>query len=358
MKIKYELIQNTIIYTLSIVFILFLILVINKFMFPYYDYANSQLTLVDRGINIIDTSGAQLGKDDIDQYRSYIDRVKYVHKIESYIVSIYIISGLMVLILSITNKIKLIETNLQTSISKLENLESIELNNEYSEINTINANINQAIIKIQAKDQARVELHENMVHDIMTPIHILKGNVELVNSGIDINLQVINEQISRLENLAKLNVLTQEHPNKRITGNNIIEYIELLKLINSSVNITSHISEEIEFITKTEYLYRIIDNIIDNAIKHGKPDNITISLIDHQHYIELSIANDGIPIANHDLEKLFERSYSQSGSGFGLDIVQSLIQHLDYQIAVSSNAQKTEFTVQIPKTGNSLQQIN
>lgn len=351
MKIKYELIQNTIIYTLSIIFILFLILVINKFMFPYYDYANSQLTLVDRGINIIDARGTPIGKDDIEQYHSYVARVKYFHKMESYIVVVYIICGLIVLIFSITNKIKLIETNLQTSILKLENLETIKLNNKYSEINRINANINQAIFKIKAKDQARFELHENMVHDIMTPIHILKGNIELVNNGIDINLQVINEQISRLENLAKLNVLTQEQPKILITGPSIIEYIELLKLINSGVNISTNISEEIEIVTKTEYLYRIIDNIIDNAIKHGKPDNITVSLIEKQNYIVLSIANDGIQIEKQDLEKLFERNYSQSGSGLGLDIVQNLAKQLGYQITVSSTPKETEFSIQIPKTG-------
>lgn len=351
MKIKYELVQNIILLFLSIIMLSMIMLVFNKLMYPDYDFIQSQLTLLDRGINIIFSDGRPIDKQQIAEYQNYVYKVDSVKHTQIQIIISYIVLGLVLLIYSIVKKIALIESIVNNGIDNLESLQLSTSDSKYTEIQRLNSKFDKAVNKILQNDAMRVELYENMVHDFVTPLHILKGNLELLNKGINIDINVLNKQVERLEHLAKINIQSQVGQTIAVTDSDIETYVALLQNLYPNVKIKSDISADISFDTKSEYLYRIIDNIVNNAVKHGKPSYVLISLKMTPECYLMSFENDGKPIDKKLITTLFDRNISTTSSGIGLDIVSQLITELGYQLTVESNSQTTNFCMRIPKTG-------
>ncbi|WOO88217.1 HAMP domain-containing sensor histidine kinase [Mollicutes bacterium LVI A0039] len=117
----------------------------------------------------------------------------------------------------------------------------------------------------------------------------------------------------------------------------------------TSVDFNICIENDIQFPTKIENFYRIIDNLVNNALKHAKPNNISFSLKELEHSYLMCVTNDGAPISPNILEALFERHTSTSSTGIGLDIVSSIIEDLGYTINVNTTSDSTSFSVSIKK---------
>lgn len=68
----------------------------------------------------------------------------------------------------------------------------------------------------------------------------------------------------------------------------------------------------------TDQMIRVIDNIMNNAIKYS-PDGgtITVRLTQNQNQILLSISDQGLGIPRKDLGKVFDRFYRQTRPGPG-----------------------------------------
>jgi Signal transduction histidine kinase regulating citrate/malate metabolism len=106
----------------------------------------------------------------------------------------------------------------------------------------------------------------------------------------------------------------------------------------------------------------IIGNITDNAFEaiisedESEDKKVSISSYEDELCYYLSICNNGPVISDKDLNKIFNSGYStknndKSDHGFGLYIVQQLVQRYNGIITVSSEVGKTEFLVKFFKDG-------
>jgi signal transduction histidine kinase len=95
--------------------------------------------------------------------------------------------------------------------------------------------------------------------------------------------------------------------------------------------------------------------LIDNAVKYSA-DNSTVTVALHKSgdIATLSVNNHGKPIAEEDLEHIFDRFYraeksrTTKGYGLGLSIAQNIVQSMNGKItAASSEKDGTTFTVQL-----------
>lgn len=91
---------------------------------------------------------------------------------------------------------------------------------------------------------------------------------------------------------------------------------------------------------------QVLINLIDNAIKHSRPDStITVSAEKHRNEMIFAVADDGGGIDEADLEKIFDRFYSgddissdrQRGMGLGLSICRSIVEAHDGWITARNN---------------------
>ncbi|MGM9972739.1 MAG: sensor histidine kinase, partial [Clostridiaceae bacterium] len=106
-------------------------------------------------------------------------------------------------------------------------------------------------------------------------------------------------------------------------------------------------------------LKQVFINLLSNGIKFSSSDStIDIMVFSEEKEIVVQVKDNGIGIAKEDIPFIFERLYRGDksrqeieGSGIGLSIVKSILEHHFARIEVESEMDKgTTFTIHIPKT--------
>ena len=103
-----------------------------------------------------------------------------------------------------------------------------------------------------------------------------------------------------------------------------------------------------------------IFNLMDNAVKYGKPDqplDIYMATWNDDEHLYLSIRDTGLGIKKENLKKVFEKFYrvhtgnvhDVKGFGLGLAYVKQIVELHDGEISVDSEYRKgTKFTIKLP----------
>ena len=101
-------------------------------------------------------------------------------------------------------------------------------------------------------------------------------------------------------------------------------------------------------------LYRVIVNIINNAIKAMKNKGTIIAKsYEDLNNVIITIENDGEKIPEEIIDKIFEAGFTtkknnNKNHGYGLNIVKDLIENQNGNIFVESNEDVTKFTIALP----------
>jgi len=180
-----------------------------------------------------------------------------------------------------------------------------------------------ALIEGESKERSRLakELHDGIANEAAA----LKMKVELEN--LSINSPLLNQIVKKLEEL---------HQNTRNTAHALLPK----SLINGDlVGSIEYLCEEFSGQTKINFthqgylinkpkslelfIYRLIQESVGNAVRHGQAEFVTVKLIDDGKNIEITIQDDGKGIQKDKLEK-----------GFGY--LQSRIKELGGKIEVDS----------------------
>jgi signal transduction histidine kinase len=100
-------------------------------------------------------------------------------------------------------------------------------------------------------------------------------------------------------------------------------------------------------------LNKVIFNLIDNSLKHGKHTSQIRIYIQKQNAktLRLVYEDDGVGIPCAEKPKLFKESYSTSGSiGYGLYLIKKIIDVYGWAIQETGEPdQGAKFTIKIPK---------
>ncbi len=188
-------------------------------------------------------------------------------------------------------------------------------------------------------------------------------------------LQTIGRQNGRLSNLvADLLMLCRMERQLSLTSSASItkERVSLTSLtqdvaedfaslaIKSEIKLVTQIlvSEPLTITGNYEQLYRLVSNLVANALKYTPADGqVRLILASHVKYALLKIEDTGIGIPKEDLNKIFDRFYRVNsdrsrhtgGSGLGLSIAQAIAQAHQGTIQVKSQlGQGSIFTIFLP----------
>lgn len=102
-----------------------------------------------------------------------------------------------------------------------------------------------------------------------------------------------------------------------------------------------------------EKIYRVLLNLISNALKYKQEDEpsfvtVNIQSLDGDDYVEVTVADNGVGIPKEDIKRIFERFYrveksrskDKGGTGLGLSIVKHVLEKHDSSIKVISQVGK------------------
>lgn len=219
---------------------------------------------------------------------------------------------------------------------------------------------------LQKNEQFRKEFLQNLSHELRTPIFTIQGYIHSVldDPSIDAQLrekflQNADRGVQRLVNLVDdLDQITklelgQEslHEEHFVIQNVVREVFDELMLKAEKNKISLQVKKGTEgplkVLADKGKIKRVLINLVDNAIKYGKPEGhiiIGCYQMDEQHvYIEVS--DNGIGIPETHLSRIFERFYrvdksrnrQVGGTGLGLAIVKHIIEAHGQTINVRSH---------------------
>jgi signal transduction histidine kinase/DNA-binding NarL/FixJ family response regulator len=218
--------------------------------------------------------------------------------------------------------------------------------------------IEEANKRLKEENQKRIDFFVNITHETRTPLSLIsnyfdeylkkvKPTKELLN--IKSNFEKLLSDMLNFLDLEKLNRNQIFYDHNQIV--NIIDIlknkIELFKITakRRRIEIISNITSDIIYIKIDAFaIERIINNILDNAIKYNKDKGrITILLNYTNDKVELIIKDTGIGIPENEMKFLFEPYHQMShekrqiqGLGMGLFIVKRIVDEVKGEIIIES----------------------
>ena len=108
------------------------------------------------------------------------------------------------------------------------------------------------------------------------------------------------------------------------------------------------------------HFQNVIFNLLDNAVKYGKPDeplSVYLKTWDENDHVYLSVRDTGMGIKKENLKKIFDKFYrvhtgnrhDVKGFGLGLAYVKKMVDLHGGEIKVDSTYGKgTTFTIKLP----------
>lgn len=208
--------------------------------------------------------------------------------------------------------------------------------------------------KIMAEKENRV-LISNIAHDLKTPITAIKGYSEGILDGVadtpekmEKYLRTIYNKANEMDRLINELTIYSKLDTNRIPYNfnkinvadyfgDCIEEIGLdLETRDIGLSYFNYADKDTVVIADPEQLMRVINNIVNNAVKYMDKEKgkINIRIKDVGDFIQVEIEDNGRGISAKDLPYIFDRFYrtdasrnsASGGSGIGLSIVKKVIE--------------------------------
>lgn len=250
-----------------------------------------------------------------------------------------------------------------------------EQNDQLKEKNT---QLDEKNVQLKALNADKDKFFSIIAHDLRNPLNTLRLLPEIIVQNIekyskDDILKVIRTQQNTMENLSALleNLLTWSRIRQ-----GIIEYcpqqIDVKELIarnvtllrpnaeQKQITLSSEIEEKTFVYADCHMVDTVVRNLLSNALKFTEPGgNITISAIQNDLAVEVSVSDTGIGIAEKHLPELFriDTKYKRSGTanepgtGLGLLLCKEFVKRNDGSIRVESEVGRgSTFKITLPKS--------
>lgn len=247
------------------------------------------------------------------------------------------------------------------------------------EIRRLAKSFNRMVDELAHADHQRRNMTADVAHELRTPIHVLRGNLEGMLDGV---YEATSEQInSMLEEIRLLTRLVDDLQTISLAEAGQlplyfaeVDIVELLEDVRTSFSAQA---EELSVILKLDIpdeklviqadadrLDQVLGNLVGNALRHTPAEAcIRLEAESSERGVRLRISDEGQGIPSEDLPFIFDRFYraeksrsrKSGGSGLGLAIARELIRLHGGEINVESEVGKgTTFNIELPST----QEIN
>lgn len=229
-----------------------------------------------------------------------------------------------------------------------------------------------------AANIAKTEFLANISHDVRTPISGIIGMAQVLESRLKESqnisfvkqisksanqlLTILNEVIDYSKTETSHQPARQDKFNLKDIINDVIKSFST-DIKEKNIRIKINYSPRLQnFIGDKIRIYRILLNLVSNAVKFTESGNIYINIFvnekkNNKVILKLEVSDTGIGIPNDVIPNIFEKftrissSYKNvhQGSGLGLAIVKRFVADLGGTIDVTSQINKgTTFTCSIP----------
>jgi nitrogen-specific signal transduction histidine kinase len=190
--------------------------------------------------------------------------------------------------------------------------------------------------ELESQNERLEEFTSVVSHDLRNPLNVAKGHLELVRSDTDDpRLEKVDGALDRMETLVD-ELLTLARHGTSVTA---VEQVNLRQAARDAWEHVHSPEANLELGTDPgtceadrERILQLFENLFRNAIEHGGPGvTVRVGRTDDGFFV----ADDGPGIPDEHREQIFEKGYTTStdGTGFGLTIVQNIVDAHDWSIS-------------------------
>ena len=237
---------------------------------------------------------------------------------------------------------KVTETAVEISRGDLDR--RIDLRGQSDEVGRLALAFDEMISRISNTMDSQRRLLADVSHQLKTPLTVIRGNLELVSRSKDLDKAELDEVIgvvisetdymkAMLEGLLMLERMSE--------GGSLDEQIVDLRSFISEVFTSAltlgkrdwHLGDVPDLLVSIDgpKVRGALLNLLDNAEKATtEGEFVSLSVVSHNGYLDMSVADSGSGIGSEYLDRIFERfergtSSDQRGAGLGLAIVQAVV---------------------------------
>jgi len=242
--------------------------------------------------------------------------------------------------------------------------------------------IHLQMCRLEETDALRRELVANVSHDLRTPLSSLSGYLEtLLLKSSDLTeterqsyLKIAHENANRLSTMVEeLFELAKLDANEVRPQQELFSLSELafdvsqkfhLRASEKNIQLDVDIDETVPYvIADVGMIERVLDNLIDNSIKHTPEHGcVRLYLSMQQGKVQIAVSDTGYGIAEEEIPHIFKRFYRKSGNtednsahtglGLGLAIASRIVELHGSRLSVNSVLhQGTTFQFSLPAPG-------
>ena len=207
------------------------------------------------------------------------------------------------------------------------------------------------VTTIRRLETMRRDFVANVSHELKTPVTVIQANAETLldgalgdaehartfTEGIDRNARRLSRLISDLLDLSQIEageieIELQQTPLRAVVEDAVVDIEH--RVNSSSTSIDIDIDEELRVQSDFDALYRVLLNLLENAVKYGGDDpTVQLHARRRQSMVLVEVIDNGPGIPGEHRDRLFERFYrvdrgrtvDMGGTGLGLAIVKHLV---------------------------------
>jgi signal transduction histidine kinase len=237
----------------------------------------------------------------------------------------------------------------------------IPLRGSHDEWDRVAENLNQMLDRIEALMGEVKQVGDNVAHDLRTPLTRMRGRLEKAyhaprNQETDAAL--IGDTIADLDavlgmfaSITRISEIETRARTGAFRDLNLVDIAgEVVELYDAAAEqVATRLclggEREVKVTGDRDLLFDAIANLVDNAVKHGRPrGQVTVTCATRDGAAMIAIADDGPGIPADQHEQVFKRFYrlEQSrytpGNGLGLSLVAAVARLHNADLALHDNA--------------------
>ena len=229
-----------------------------------------------------------------------------------------------------------------------------------AELNRLSVSYNRMLARLSEAFKMQRQFTANAAHEFRTPLAVMQLQLDLYNSTehptndacAQQTIRMMTEQNERLSKMVKtlldMSELQTVARDDEIALDALVEEV-LADLEPLAQEKAIHLAAQCEAVTMTGsdiLLYRLVYNLVENAIKYNTPGGtVTVGAVQQDKHIRLTVADTGTGIPEELKERVFEpffrldksRSRALGGVGLGLALVREIVSVHGGSISVKDN---------------------
>jgi len=253
-------------------------------------------------------------------------------------------------------------------------LQNSHITNQQEEIRQQNESLSRNNITLQELNHEKDILMSIVAHDLKSPLHRIHGLVHLMElegaltpsqkeyiaiiksttrSGLDLITDLLD--VSVLEGVRDLPKKSAVDVSK-LLQEKIKSFYQVASVKTIDLQLDNQVSGNV--MTDENYVSRILENLISNAIKFSHPGTaVNVSALKQDGQLVLKVKDNGPGFSEGDKKLLFQKfkklsakpTGGESSNGLGLAIVKTLVDRLGGDIELNSHAGAgSEFVITLP----------